>query len=351
MTVLRNIKSIWLLASALSLPAILLLSCEPSNAAKQQEIDFAAQKKADEVLPADTVDTAIDTQLYDKLLLHLANDSVNTMWPVRAPYPSKGAILPYHRIIAFYGNLYSTRMGILGAIPADEMLDSLRHEVERWQAADSLTKAIPALHYIAVTAQRDPGKANKYRLRMPSTQIDKVLEMAGRINALVFLDIQVGHSTLQEEIPLLRDYLRLPNVHLGIDPEYSMKGGEVPGRKVGTFDAGDINYATEYLSQLVKENNLPPKVLVVHRFKKNMVTNYKQIKTDADVQIIMNMDGFGSRGKKLTTYKYSITAEPVQFAGFKIFYKNDIADPAWINIMQPEEVLALHPVPIYIQYQ
>jgi len=46
------------------------------------------------------------------------------------------------------------------------------------------------------------------------------------INALV-LDIQVGHSTLRDEVSALEKYLSMPNVHLGIDPEFSMKGGEV----------------------------------------------------------------------------------------------------------------------------
>jgi hypothetical protein len=37
-----------------------------------------------------------------------------TGWPVKsAPYPDEGALLPSHRIVAYYGNLYSTAMGVL----------------------------------------------------------------------------------------------------------------------------------------------------------------------------------------------------------------------------------------------
>jgi hypothetical protein len=36
------------------------------------------------------------------------------------------------------------------------------------------TTAIPALHYIAVTAQGAPGRDNMYRMRMPFKQIDTV---------------------------------------------------------------------------------------------------------------------------------------------------------------------------------
>ena len=347
----RNLLLFGMRALLFSWPSLLITSCEPSSAAQREDNKVHEQSPDTTQRQPESVPSVIDTQLYNKLMLQLAHNKDSSLWPVPSPLPSYGALLPFHRIVAYYGNLYSTRMGILGELPAPEMLERLQEEVKHWQEADTTIKVIPALHYIAVTAQRDPGKAKMYRLRMPDAQIDKVIEMAARINALVFLDIQVGHSTLQEEIPLLKKYLMMPNVHLGIDPEYAMHGATVPGDRVGTFDAEDINYASDYLSSLVQENHLKPKVLVVHRFKKGMVTNYKKIKTYADVQIVMNMDGFGSRGKKLTTYKYSITNEPVQFAGFKIFYKNDIADPAWINIMQPAEVLSLYPVPVYIQYQ
>ena len=94
-------------------------------------------------------------------------------------------------------------MGVLGEYPTDTMFAKLKGEIKKWQAADSTIPVIPALHYIAVTAQGYPGKGNKYRLRMPYKQIDSVIRMAARINALVFLDIQVGQSTVQEEVPLL----------------------------------------------------------------------------------------------------------------------------------------------------
>jgi hypothetical protein len=186
---------------------------------------------------------------------------------------------------------------------------------------------------------------------MPFHQIDRILEMAKKINAIVFLDVQVGHSTVQKEIPLLTKYLTLPNVHLGIDPEYSMKGGEVPCTVIGTFDAADINYTSEYLAQLVRAYKLPPKILVVHRFTKAMVTNSKKIKTGPEVQVVMDMDGFGYPAKKIDTYIHFIAGEPVQFTGFKLFYKNDIQHPKWPALMKPEEVLKLNPQPIYIQYQ
>jgi hypothetical protein len=139
-------------------------------------------------------------------------------------------------------------------------------------------------------------------------------------------------------------------VHFGIDPEFSMKGGKKPGTVVGTYDAADINYVIDYLSDIVKKNDLPPKVLVVHRFTQGMVTNYKDIKTTPEVQVVMHMDGWGEPAKKVNTYKTFIHREPVQFTGFKIFYKNDLKR-APNKLMTPDDLMKLKPMPVYIQYQ
>jgi len=291
----------------------------------------------------------IDTVDYNKRMLALSNNDITGKWPVKNPYPLPGAILPYNRIIAFYGNLYSKRMGILGELPKDEMLEKLQAEVANWQAADTTLKAIPALHYIAVTAQIEPGNTKLHRLRMPFKQIDTIIKWAKSIDALVFLDIQVGHSNVKDEVASLEPYLKLPNVHLGIDPEFSMKNGEIPGTKIGTFNSDDINDAIAILANLVRKNNLPPKVLVVHRFTQGMLTNYKNIKIVPEVQVVMDMDGFGGKILKKSSYQRYIYKEPVQFTGVKLFYKNDNRND-W-QIYTPGELLEFTPKPIYIQYQ
>lgn len=289
----------------------------------------------------------IDSADFDSRMLALANGDTTGRWPAKAPRPLNGAVFPYHRVIAFYGNLYSKKMGILGELPKDEMLAKLKSELAKWQQADTTIPVMPALHYVAVTAQSNGGKQ---RMRMPFHQIDSMVNWAKEINGLVFVDIQVGWSTLQEEIPELEKYLSMPNVHLGIDPEFSMKTGAVPGKKIGTFDAADINYAVDYLTNLVKTKNLPPKILVVHRFTQGMVTNALNINKTPEVQIVIDMDGWGDKILKRSTWLRYIHKEPVQFTGFKLFYKNDTkSDPN--GLYTPEELLKFTPKPIYIQYQ
>lgn len=333
---------------SLLFPAFFLAACTSAGEnADRKPSDTVNATKPDTLQKPEPVEAGLDTALFNKIQLHLVHDKPSTRWPVNTEYPLPGALLPFNRVVAYYGNFYSAGMGILGELPPDEMLEKLQGEVNEWHQADSLIPVIPAIHYIAVTAQRAPGKGNTYRARMPGKEIERAIELAGKINGIVFLDVQVGHSSLQSELPALEKWLKLPNVHLGIDAEYSMKGGQVPSSAIGTFDAADINYATGFLSDLVKENDLIPKILVVHRFTQGMITNASKIKTLPEVQIVMHMDGFGGPAKKIDSYRL-VAREPVQFMGMKIFYKNDKAGG---RLMEKDEILKLVPSPIYIQYQ
>jgi hypothetical protein len=273
----------------------------------------------------------------------------NKNWPVRTAPQLPGAILPSHRIVAYYGNPLSKKMGILGELPPDQMLARFDKEIAAWRKADPSTPVQPALHLIAVVAQGAPGRDGKYRLRMTDSLIETVAAWAAKKNAILFLDVQVGQSTVQEELPRLVQFLKRPNIQLGIDPEFSMKFGDKPGTKIGTMSSSDVNYAIGLLSDLVKQNNLPPKVLVVHRFTRKMLTDSKGIKLDPRVQVVINMDGWGQPWLKYDSYRAYVEAEPVQFTGFKLFYHNDTkkGDP----ILTPSEVLLLNPKPLYIQYQ
>ncbi len=293
----------------------------------------------------------IDTLAYRSRLHALANGDTSGLWPARiGSYPLPGAILPFRRIVAYYGNLYSKRMGILGEYPPDEVWKRLHAEVRAWELADPSTPVQPAIHYIAVVAQGIPTKNGKYCMRMPNAQIDSALAIAKMGNAIVFLDVQVAQSDLQTEVPLLEKYLKLPQVHLAIDPEFSMREGKIPGKKIGTLDAEDVNFCSEYLSRLVREHALSPKILIVHRFTQGMVTNYKNIAVRPEVQVVMHMDGWGEPVLKRSTYSDYIYRQPVQFTGFKLFYKNDIKKNPH-RMMTPPELIRLKPRPIYIQYQ
>ena len=289
------------------------------------------------------------------------HDSLSLMAAIRAgerkvwptfPDPLPGAILPAKRVVAYYGNPLSKRMGALGEYEPQDMLNRLDREVKAWAAADPSTPVQPALHMVAIVAQGQAGRDGKWRTRMDSALIEKVYGWAKSRNALFFVDIQVGWSTVQAELPYLMKFLERPDVHLGLDPEFSMhhsREGVRPSAKIGVMDAAEINWAIRQLSDLVRQKNLPPKILVVHRFTQRMVNNASEIRPDPRVQVVIDMDGWGPAWLKFDSYQHYAVAEPVQFTGFKIFYGNDTKKGG--TILTPREVLQLKPKPIYIQYQ
>ena len=190
------------------------------------------------------------------------------------PDPLPGSIIPEHRIVAYYGNPLSKRMGVLGELEPDTMLQHLERTATEWAEADPDRKVLPALHLIATVAQGRPGPAKKYRLQMSDSVINRVASWAEERGWLLFLDVQVGLSTVEHELAPLVPYLERPYIHLALDPEFAMKDGKLPGRDwMGHMDAAEVNHAVDVLANIVEEHKLPPKVLVVHRFTRNMLTN------------------------------------------------------------------------------
>lgn len=279
-----------------------------------------------------------------------ADNLLDKKWPVKMPAPLPGAIFPANRVVAFYGNPLVKKMGVLGEYPKDEMLAKLDREVARWAKADPTHPVIPALHVIVTVASGTPGKNGLYRTQMFDTMTNTIYAWAKAKHALLFVDVQIGKSSVQAELPRLRTFLENPDVHLGIDPEFAMAtSGAVPGTKIGTLDARDINWAVKFLDDIATSKNLPPKILVVHRFTRKMVTNAKDIRFTPHVQVVMDMDGWGPPWLKFDSYHDYVKAEPVQFTGFKLFFHNDVKKGD--QMLTPSEVLRLNPRPLYIQYQ
>jgi hypothetical protein len=335
------VASLGLLAAA-SLPAC---QTRPAEGETPNTTGTAATGTSEASAPAPVDSLALRNQA-------MRRDSLKADSIAKKTGQLPGAILPGHRIVAFYGNIRSKGMGILGREPKEQMFRKFAGVLKEWQAADPSIPVQPALHNVTITAQGTPGKDGKWRLMNSKATIEEVISWAREHKCILFLDVQVGHSTLAAELPKLEPYLKQPDIHLGIDPEFSLATmpGVRPNQRIGTFDARDVNYTINFLARIVSENKLPPKVLTVHRFTKKMITNYKSIKLDPRVQVVMHMDGHGDPTLKKDSYQAYIANEPVQYTGFKLFYEYD-ARPKPHHIMTPSEVIALKPSPLYIQYQ
>ncbi len=249
------------------------------------------------------------------------------------------------RVIAFYGTPQSKRMGVLGQNPKPEMLAALASWTRVWQTADPATPTKCALELIAITAQAEPGEKNLHRARLPDAKIDEVLGWAREASCLLILDVQVGWSSVPDELPFLEKWLSEPDVHLALDPEWDMEPGVVPGTKIGRMSAADIQFGIDFVAGIVKAKNLGPKLIIVHRFRDFMVQNPELIKPVPEIRLLVNADGFGPPSSKFVTFNIARALMPTQLTGFKLFFKNDKP------MLQPSNVLPLIPVPVFINYQ
>jgi hypothetical protein len=272
-------------------------------------------------------------------------------WPA-GPAPAAGALLPKSRIVAYYGNPHSRKMGVIGEYPEPQMLAMWDRTVDAWKKADPKTPVVPAIHLVTVVAQGAPGADGMWRRWEDSSMIERTYKWAKSRNGILFLDIQASHSTLQKELPRLLPWLARPDVHLGVDPEFYMhyeREGARPSSKIGMMMASDVNYVIRELDKLVRDKKIPPKILVVHRFTKKMVPDAENIRPTSRVQVVMHMDGWGPPWLKFDSYRDYIVDHPVQYTGFKLFYHNDTKKGD--ALLTPNELLQLRPRLSYIQYQ
>lgn len=268
-----------------------------------------------------------------------------TAGPVQAP---AGGWLPARRIVAYYGNPLSTGMGILGALPPAEMIARLRAQAQAYQALDPAHPVQPALDMVADVAQGSPGPQGLWRARMPYSVINQELALARDNGMLLMLDLQIGRSTVQRELPYFAPFLAQPDVEIALDPEFALNASQIPDQEVGQLTASQINWAIGYVAALVRTYHLPPKIFVVHQWLPSMVINWQAIHPEPGIQFVMDTDGFGHQSRKIGNYQAFIADQPIQpvrYGGFKLFYTQDI------HLMTPAEVLALKPAPLFVLYQ
>jgi hypothetical protein len=169
------------------------------------------------------------------------------------------------------------------------------------------------------------------------------------------LDIQPGQADFMDEVQALERWLVEPDVSLALDPEWHVPAGVQPGSVIGSTDAATVNDVADYLSRIVRARKLPQKVLIVHQFTEDMVTDRHLQKGRPGVAVISMMDGFGTAELKENVYDQLSISQPrtprqrrrsaQPYNGFKLFFREDT------GLMSPQNVLALDPAPDVIVYE
>ena len=262
-------------------------------------------------------------------------------------------ILPRHRIVAYYGAPQDPELGVLGTAPLD--VNARRLEARAREFSRPGRPALPAFELIAALAQSAPGDDGLHRLRQTDAVIARHLRAARAAKGLLVLDIQPGQADFVDEVKALERWLVEPDVSLALDPEWSVPDGVQPGSVIGSTDAATVNGVADYLARIVRARNLPQKVLIVHQFTEDMVSDRELTRGRPGVALISNMDGFGTPELKQGVYdRLSISQprtrvvrrrSPQSYNGFKLFFREDT------GLMGPADVLALDPAPDVIVYE
>lgn len=258
--------------------------------------------------------------------------------------PSDGP-LKDNRLVTYYGTPLSGYMGILGELTPEQMMKRLKEQTRAYSAADPQRPAVPTIELIASVAQRNPGPDGLYLQPTPTKEIRRYSRLAKRNDALLLLDVQLGRDDLMNEVRKLEPFLEQEHVHLAIDTEYSVAPGQVPGVNLGSVAGSDIQRAVRYLDRLVERERVPDKLVVVHQFETGIVYGKQNINPTENVQVALNADGFGRAAAKVSKYDILVSQQPIQYGGFKIFYRQDFP------VLSPEEVLQLEPAPVVVNYQ
>ncbi|MEE8386869.1 MAG: hypothetical protein V3S01_13225 [Dehalococcoidia bacterium] len=245
------------------------------------------------------------------------------------------------QVLSYYGNPYVADMGILGELAPETLVEELKAHAQLYDSLNGPRGVQAALHMVYATAQSDPGREGLYLLYVDEETLREYIQLACENGLLIFLDLQIGRSDVQSELTKILPYLEQPHVHAALDPEFAMPQGEVPGESIGSLDAADVNAAQALLQDFLGEGDLPDKILIIHQFTQNMLTNPELIDNLPRVKLVIDMDGFGLSDIKRV--KYGWYAAPAEYSGIKLFYRYDT------DLMSEQEVLGLNPDVIIYQ--
>ena len=257
--------------------------------------------------------------------------------------PTATSITPGQDLmVAFYGHPTTPVLGVGGEGTPAQALERLLTQAAPYEASGKTV--VPVFEMIATLVTASPGPDGLYRSRATEGELRPYLETIRTVGGRMLLDIQPGRASVLDEAKAFEALLLEPDVGLALDPEWVVGPTQTPAGRIGTLDAAAINEVSAYLDALVEAAGLPPKILIIHRFRPDMVTNTDAIISRPGVRIIFHADGEGGPGAKIGDYD---TLMPPRFErGIKIFYDEDV------NRLSPSDVLRLlDPLPVLVSYQ
>jgi hypothetical protein len=245
-------------------------------------------------------------------------------------------------LVAYYGTAETGALGVLGETSPDEMQRRVHRAAKPFARKHQPVQVVYEL--IVSIADRHPGKGGDFSHDIPRAEVQKYIDAAHRHGALLLLDVQPGRSDFLTVAKRWAWALEDPYVGLALDPEWRMGQHGVPGTRIGSVDAAEVNRVSAWLRDLVARHQLPQKLFVLHQFRVDMIHHIGAIERRRGLVLVQHVDGFGTPGQKLDTFH--AVARPQQFfLGFKLFYDEDV------HRMSPADVRRIKPKVRFVSFQ
>lgn len=260
--------------------------------------------------------------------------------------PERQSLLAGNQILAFYGKPGAPSMGIVGEYSKEKLAPLLEGYAKLYNDVNGALGVVPAVYLIFGTCWPE-GEIGILK----SSVVESYIEFAAERGWVVFLDHQLGKYGVEASVRSMLPYLRYPNVHLAIDPEWrTLK----PMQEIGSISGTELNEAQRIVDDYLRENDLPGiRMLVVHQFKPTMIRDSVSVRAGFDrVVLVHTADGFGSPELKKSAYAANARLANMPVKGFKLFFESKVVGAGWDRpLMRPEEVIALDPMPLVVMYQ
>jgi hypothetical protein len=250
------------------------------------------------------------------------------------------------RYVALYGHPLTGALGVLGEQGPKGSVARAR-EVAGPYAPLVEETIVPAFEIIATVAAGSAGKDGDYSTEWDVEVLRPLVDAAAESGIYVVLDLQSGREDFLSQAMLYEELLREPHVGLAMDPEWRLEPDQKPLAQIGSVSAAELNEAIDWLAALTDRYDLPQKMVLLHQFRTDMITERSDLHLDHDeLAVIVQMDGDGTLGQKLDTWRALLAGAPegLRF-GWKNFYDEDEPTPT------PGQTFQVEPRPWWVSYQ
>lgn len=258
-----------------------------------------------------------------------------------------GLVFPGRRMIALYGHPYGPELGVMGEQDPAAAVALAQQYAAEYQPLDD-QPVVPAFEVIASVASEFPGDDGNYSNETPAEDLVPYVDAIVDAGGYAVIDLQPGQGSFLEQAKLYQDLLKRPNVGLALDAEWKLNPGEAPLSRIGSATAAEINEVADWLAQLVRDNNLPQKALVIHQFNVAMFPDRQNIVTgQPELAWVLHADGHGVPEQKFETWDVLRQGlDPNFFMAWKNFIDEDFPT------FTPEQTFRdVEPRPWFVSYQ